>query len=141
MQEKFNEGQNLEEEVKSDLLFGEFCSDEELKNLSVNTKKSDEEFKEKREVVIIGERYEDPTAQKISEEKNSYKKKCLILSLFGLFFSVFYIGIIFSAISIGLCIPLIKRDKRSTLFKWAVVCNVCAVIIELTLIFGTIYFG
>lgn len=141
MQEKFNEGQNLEEEVKSDLLFGEFRSDEELKNLSVNTKKSDEEIKEKREVVIISERYEDPTAQKISEEKNSYKKKCLILSLFGLFFSVFYIGIIFSAISIGLCIPLIKRDKCSTLFKWAVVCNVCAVIIELTLIFGSIYFG
>lgn len=141
MQEKDNERQDLQESVNSDLLFGEFRSNEELKDFSANTEKADGKNKEKREVVIIGERYEDPTVQKISEEKNSYKKKCLILSMFGLLFSVFYIGIIFSAISIGLCIPLLKREKHSTLFKWAVVCNVCAVIIELTLIFGSLYFG
>lgn len=134
-----------ENEKTSSMPFGEFASEESENKTEVGEKKGGE--KENfvpplpEQVTIIGENYENPMEQRVKEYRNADKKRCLIFALLGLFSSIFYVGVAFSITSIVLSIPLIKREKKSTLLKWSVFCNVCAVIIEAILIFTRLYFA
>lgn len=146
MQENENEVFSAEENEKSsNLPFGEFTSEEKENETPVGDKKSEktESFTvpTPSQVVIIGEKYENPMEQKVKEYRNSAKQRCLVFSLLGLILSVFYVGLAFTVTSLGLSVPLVKSNKKSSLLKWSTVCNVSAIIIEAILIFTRLYFG
>lgn len=146
MQENENEVFSVEENEKSSSLpFGEFTSEEKENETPVGDKKSEkpESFTTPTpsQVVIIGEKYENPMEQKVKEYRNSSKQRCLVFSLLGLILSVFYVGLAFTVTSVVMSIPLMKNNKKSSFLKWSTVCNISAIIIEAILIFTRLYFA